>query len=74
MKKVVVVLSGCGFLDGVEINEMGAHHQYCTVNNIVIDERKKVVSTPAYMLAQRISDAAEGIENLLSGYLACVHN
>ena len=44
---------------------MGAKHVTCPVQEIVVDKEKKVVSTPAYMLAGRISEAADGIEKLV---------
>ena len=44
---------------------MGAKHVTCPVQEIVVDKDKKVVSTPAYMLAGRISEAADGIEKLV---------
>ncbi len=47
------------------LQAMGAEHRNCPVDDIVADERYKVVSTPAYMLAQRISEAAAGIEKLV---------
>lgn len=37
----------------------------CPVREFVVDEERKIVSTPAYMLAERISEAAEGIEKLV---------
>jgi enhancing lycopene biosynthesis protein 2 len=45
-----------------EINKTGAIHQECPVSDIVVDKKNKIVSTPAYMLANRISEAYEGIE------------
>ncbi|HCW77136.1 MAG TPA: isoprenoid biosynthesis protein ElbB [Candidatus Marinimicrobia bacterium] len=48
-----------------QINAMGGVHINCPVQDIVVDEKLKVVSTPAYMLAGRISEAAEGIEKLV---------
>lgn len=47
------------------IEKMGAQHQDCVVTAIVKDETNQVVSTPAYMLANKISEAAEGIEKLV---------
>ena len=44
---------------------MGAKHVTCPVQEIVVVKDKKVVSTPAYMLAGRISEAADGIEKLV---------
>ncbi|MBL4864972.1 MAG: isoprenoid biosynthesis glyoxalase ElbB [Pseudomonadales bacterium] len=51
------------------INEMGGIHENCPANEVVVDERLLVVSTPAYMLAERISEAAEGIEKLVDEVL-----
>ena len=45
-----------------EINKTGAIHQECPVTGIVVDMKNRIVSTPAYMLANRISEAYEGIE------------
>ena len=42
---------------------MGGEHVPCPVDDIVVDEENKIVTTPAYMLAQNIAQAAEGIEN-----------
>lgn len=56
-------------IDTAEIvEEMGAEHVPCPVDDIVVDEEHKVVTTPAYMLATRIDEAAMGIEKLV----ACV--
>ncbi len=40
----------------------------CFVDDIVIDEVNRVVTTPAYMLAQSISEANTGIISLLRKY------
>ena len=45
-----------------EITKTGAIHQECPVTGFVVDKKNKIVSTPAYMLAERISEAYEGIE------------
>ena len=47
------------------IKKMGVDHVNAPVTEIVVDEKNKIVSTPAYMLAQRISEAATGIEKLV---------
>ncbi|OAJ92740.1 isoprenoid biosynthesis glyoxalase ElbB [Vibrio bivalvicida] len=46
-------------------NALGGVHVECTVDEIVVDEQHKVLSTPAYMLAESISQAASGIEKLV---------
>lgn len=51
------------------LEEMGAEHVPCPVEDIVVDEEHKVVTTPAYMLATRIDEAATGIEKLVSRVL-----
>ncbi len=48
---------------------MGGQHKGCEVGNIVVDEASNIVTTPAYMLASRISEAAEGIEALVAKVL-----
>ena len=45
-----------------EINKTGATHQECPVNGFVVDRQNKLVSTPAYMLASRISEVQDGID------------
>jgi len=44
-----------------EIGKTGAKHQDCLATGIVIDQANKIVTTPAYMLAGRISEIYEGI-------------
>ena len=51
------------------IESFQATHQVCAVDDIVVDEFTRVVTTPAYMLAQNISDAAAGIEKLVASVL-----
>ncbi len=45
-----------------EIDKTGATHQVCPVTEFVIDRKNKLVTTPAYMLATRISEVADGID------------
>ena len=47
----------------------GARHVACAVDQVVIDERLRVVSTPAYMLGPWIADVAEGIDKLVAKVL-----
>lgn len=49
-----------------EIDKTGATHQACPVTEFVIDRKNKLVTSPAYMLATRISEVAEGIDNCVS--------
>lgn len=43
------------------ITAMGGSHQACAVEEVCIDEGNKLVTTPAYMLAGSIAEAARGI-------------
>ena len=47
----------------------GATHADCPVREFVVDEANKLVTTPAYMLAERVDEAAEGIEKLVAEVL-----
>lgn len=81
MKRVAVILSGCGVFDGAEftigtdpgtakqLQTAGARHLNCTVHNVVVDRRLKIVTTPAYMLASRITEAEAGINKLVQAVL-----
>ncbi len=51
------------------IEKMGGTHIICLVQDIVIDKAHKVVSTPAYMLAERIGEAQQGITKLVTAVL-----
>ena len=52
------------------IEATGAKHINCPVESAHIDKEKKLVTTPAYMLAGKISEASAGIEKLVSDVLA----
>lgn len=54
------------------ISETGAQHINCAVNEICVDDKRKLVTTPAYMLAGSINQAAEGIFNLVDKVLDLV--
>ena len=51
------------------LEAMGAKHQVCTVDNIVFDSGNCLVTTPAYMVAKSISEAATGINALVDKVL-----
>jgi len=46
------------------ITALGNVHVNCSVDEIVVDEKYKIVTTPAYMLAGSITEAASGITKL----------
>jgi enhancing lycopene biosynthesis protein 2 len=52
------------------IKATGAQHETCPVREFVIDCEHKIVSTPAYMLAGRISEAADGIEKTVRAVIS----
>ncbi|MDO6564709.1 isoprenoid biosynthesis glyoxalase ElbB [Amphritea sp. 1_MG-2023] len=51
------------------IETMGGQHQPCEVDDFIYDTKLKIVSTPAYMLAGNISEAASGINKLVNKVL-----
>jgi len=51
------------------IAETGSQHVNCPVTEFVVDRENKIVSTPAYMLATRISETADGIEKAVKAVL-----
>ena len=53
--------------------KMGGTHEECDVHDIVEDTQRKLVSTPAYMLAQTIGEAAGGIYKLVDRVLELTH-
>ncbi len=48
------------------LERMGARHSSCSVTELVVDKKKKLITTPAYMLAESISQTAEGIEKTVA--------
>ena len=52
--------------------QMGAMHVESTVEDIVVDEKHRLVTTPAYMLAGSISEAASGINKLVDRVLEMI--
>jgi len=51
------------------LNALGAVHVDALVDQIVVDEKNKVVSTPAYMLGPSIAPVSAGIEKLVAAVL-----
>jgi len=52
------------------LERWGGEHVPCAVDSIVVDKRLSVVTTPAYMLAKRVSEAHAGIFKLVEALLA----
>ncbi|MCL6271290.1 isoprenoid biosynthesis glyoxalase ElbB [Sansalvadorimonas sp. 2012CJ34-2] len=51
------------------VEATGAEHVNCPVHDVVVDTKNKLVTTPAYMLAGSISEAASGISRLVDKVL-----
>jgi len=60
---------GCDNDTAKLIAAKGLSHINCEVDGVVVDQVKKVVTTPAYMLATSISDASKGITKLVRNVL-----
>jgi enhancing lycopene biosynthesis protein 2 len=56
-----------------QITRMGGKHEDCEVTEIVEDKARKLVSTPAYMVAKSIGEAASGINKLVDRVLELTH-
>jgi enhancing lycopene biosynthesis protein 2 len=54
------------------LTAMGSEHVNCPATEIVIDKENKIISTPAYMLAGHISEAAEGIEKTVKALVKMI--
>jgi enhancing lycopene biosynthesis protein 2 len=54
------------------IEKMGARHVPCGGGQAVVDEARRLVTTPAYMLDSPISEVAVGIEKLVAELLKMV--
>ena len=54
------------------IEKIGAIHNDCSVDDIIVDYDNRIVTTPAYMLAKGISEAGTGIERLVEEVLAMI--
>ncbi len=48
------------------LEAMGGIHENQDVRGVTVDLENKIISTPAYMLGQSISEVADGIENAVS--------
>lgn len=51
------------------IQGCGARHQDCPVDEMIVDEEQRIVSTPAYMLGPDIRHVAAGIEKCVAEVL-----
>ena len=46
--------------------QMGAKHQVCSPTDVCVDHNHRILTTPAYMVATRISQIFDGAENLIN--------
>ena len=53
-----------GTAEGIET--LGGIHENQDVRGVSVDLKNKIISTPAYMLGQSISEVADGIENAIN--------
>ncbi|MHC5020964.1 MAG: isoprenoid biosynthesis glyoxalase ElbB [Planctomycetota bacterium] len=56
------------------LQAMGAEHKECPVTEFVVDTEQKVVSTPAYMLANTVAEVVEGVDKTVDAVLGMVGN
>lgn len=54
------------------IEAMGGRHKSCSVDMIHVDEKNRIVTTPAYMLGPGIKEVAVGIDKLVAAVLEMV--
>ncbi len=54
------------------ITVLGGHHIDCSVDEIVTDSNYNVVTTPAYMLANKVVDAKKGIDKLVQQIVSMI--
>ncbi len=50
------------------IDSLGGQHQVAAVEDIIVDVENKVVTTPAYMLANNVLEARVGIQRLVNAF------
>jgi enhancing lycopene biosynthesis protein 2 len=51
------------------LQKSGARHHNCAVSDIVVDQRLKIVSTPAYMITENLSEIEVGITKLVEAVI-----
>lgn len=70
--KGILVTIGNDVSTAAAVEATGSRHQDCPVNDIVVDEENRLVTTPAYMLGPGIKDVAQGIDKLVEKVLSMV--
>jgi len=54
------------------LNALGVKHKVCAVDEIAVDKKNRIVTTPAYMLGPGIKDVAKGIEKVVKQVLSMI--
>ncbi|HKL48645.1 MAG TPA: isoprenoid biosynthesis glyoxalase ElbB [Desulfuromonadales bacterium] len=54
------------------LEDMGSNHLVCPVREFVVDEENLLISSPAYMLAGNVAEAADGIERTVEALLEMI--
>jgi len=49
---------------------MGGMHKTCNVDDICVDNKNKLVTTPLYTPANNVAEATDGIETLINKIIA----
>jgi len=63
----ITIGTDAGTASAMEV--MGAKHKKAQVNEVVVDSKNKILTTPCYMLAQSIKEVGEGAEKLVAKIL-----
>ena len=68
MEKISVIIPAFNEEENIAktIEQTGAKHQICSADEVVVDHKNLVVSTPAYMLAKSIKEIDKGIGQLVA--------
>lgn len=68
-QKITITIGGASNFVG-QIEAMGAIHQVCAVGDIVVDEKNRIVTTPAMMLGPSTADIDVGIGKMIEKVLS----
>ena len=52
------------------LEQFGVTHQNCSVDEVIIDQQAKLVTTPAYMLGQNLLEVSEGLDKMVQAVFA----
>jgi enhancing lycopene biosynthesis protein 2 len=66
------VTIGTDAATAAKVNAMGAEHVDCRVDGCVVDEKNRMITTPAYMLAGNIGEVFDGADTFVRQLLQMV--